>query len=106
MQHSIARYAIRPVARFVTPAARSRTRRLGLGAFGSFTPAPARPTVLRRADLGPFVQLRAGWRSIEPARSTRARRGGPRPAVAMHWAGSSGLGAARRSSAVTAPWRA
>jgi len=106
MQHSIAaRYAVRPVGRFVTAGARARTRRLGLRAFGTFTPAPARPTVLHRTDLGPLVQLRAGWRSIAPAQPMRPSRGGPRPRVAMRWAAPAHTRADRHPSAPTAPWR-
>src|SRR5438034_6165246 len=61
MQHSIAaRFAARPAARFVRPSARARERRLGLRPMGSFRPASATLTVLRRADLGPLVQLHAG----------------------------------------------
>jgi hypothetical protein len=106
MQHSIAaRYAVRPVSRFVGAPDGSRSRRLGLRAFGTFTPAPARATILRRADLGPLVQLRAGWRAVVPARPRVDGRGAPRPAVAMRWARSGGR-ADRRSRAATAAWRA
>jgi len=106
MQHSLAaRYAVRPVARFVTASDRARTRRLGLRAFGTFSPAPTRATVLHRADLGPLVQLRAGWRSVVPAQPDRPSRGGPRPRVAMHWAAPGRTRAERRSSAAMAPWR-
>ena len=51
MEHSIAaKYAARPAAHFVRPSARTRERRLGLRAAGSFQPSTARSTVLRRVD--------------------------------------------------------
>ena len=66
MQHSIAaKYAARPVASFVRPTSRVRERRLGLRVRGSFQPASARATVLRRADLPPLVRLRASWRAVQ-----------------------------------------
>ena len=105
MQRSIAaRFAVRPSARFVGRQMGTRERRLGLRSFGSFQPAPARATILRRADLGPYLQLRASWRAIAPARSARPMRGGPRPAVTMHWAGGPARDA-RRSGVASAPWR-
>ena len=61
MQHSIAaKFAARPAARFVRPSTRARERRLGLRTTGTFRPAAARLTVLRRADLAPLDQLHAG----------------------------------------------
>src|SRR5688500_11038292 len=69
MGHSIAaRYAARPTASFVRPSVRARQRRLGLRALGSFDPAPNRATVLRIADIGPLVAMRAASRTIRPAR--------------------------------------
>src|SRR5204862_3708796 len=107
MQHSIAaKYAVRPAARFVGRQTGSRERRLGLRSFGSFQPAPSRPTILRRADLGPYVQLRAPWRAFAPASTSRPMHGGPRPAVAMRWAANAAGHADRRVSAAPAPWRA
>ncbi len=106
MEHSIAaRYTVRPAARFVRPSARARERRLGLRAHGSFQAATPRATVLRRADLGPLVRLRAGWRAIRPAAPQAASSGQPRPRVAMTWPNSLRSGTARRSSAAPAPWR-
>jgi hypothetical protein len=106
MERSIAaRHAVRPVARFPRPTDRARSRRLGLRAFGSIVAAPSRPTVIRQAELGLLVQLRAGWRSIAPAQPTRPRSGAPRPAVGMHWSGAARAGVDRRSSAAPAPWR-
>src|SRR4051794_28089182 len=107
MQRSIAaKYAVRPTARFVGRQTGSRERRPGLRSFGTFPPAPSRPTVLRRADLGPYVQLRAPWRAIAPASGQRPLRGGPRPAVVMRWAANAAGRADRRVSAAPAPWRA
>jgi hypothetical protein len=106
MERSItARYAIRPAARFVPVRARDRERRLGLRSFGSFRPAPARPTVLRRSDLPPLVALRARWRAVVPADRVRSRAGGPRPVVSIHWADARRFGTDRRTSAAAAPWR-
>ncbi len=105
MQRSIAaKLAARPSARFVGRQMGTRERRLGLRSFGTFQPASARATVLRRADLGPYLQLRASWRAIAPAQATRPTRGGPRPAVAMHWSGSP-VRDARRSGVAPASWR-
>jgi len=106
MEHSIAaKYAARPAARFVHPSSRARQRRLGLRPTGTFNAAPSQATVLRTADLGPFVRLRATWRAIRPARP-RVTSGPPRPVVAMHWARSGRSGSDRRSRAPSAPWRA
>jgi hypothetical protein len=106
MQHSTAaRFAVRPVARFAHPDARERTRRLGLRGFGSFRPAPARATVLLRAEVGPLVALRASWRTIAPAAVRRSRRGSPRPAVAMTWARSGRARGTGRPGAEPAAWR-
>jgi len=106
MQHSIAaKYAARPVARFVRPSARTRERRLGLRPSGSLQPATSRATVLRRPDVAPLTCLRAGWRTITPARGVTPSGGHPRPVVVMHWANAEKPGAARRSSAASAPWR-
>jgi hypothetical protein len=106
MQRSItARYAVRPVARFPRPLDRSRSRRLGLRAFGSIVPAPSQPTILRHADIGPLARLRADWRSIAPARPDRRRTGAPRPMTTIRWSGARRTGADRRPSASAAPWR-
>lgn len=106
MQHSIAaKYAARPVARVVRPSHRARERRLGLRPSGSFHAAPIRATVLHRADVGPFVQLRAGWRAVRPARSRRSVVGPLRPDVRMRWTRFDAVGDGRRASAATAPWR-
>ncbi len=106
MEHSIAaKYAARPAARFPRPSARARERRLGLHVTGSFRPTSGRATVLRRADLGPLVRLRAGWRAIRPAPAQRPATGRPRPLVTMHWAGSGRHGTAGRTGAAAAPWR-
>jgi hypothetical protein len=107
MEHSIAaRFAVRPAARFVRPSVRSRERQLGLRAAATFHAAPARATVLRRADLGPLVSLKASWRAVTAQRAARPSSGRPRHGVAMHWARSGRPGAGRRSSAAPAPWRA
>lgn len=104
MQHSIAaKYAVRPVARFVRPSARARERRLGLRVTGSFQPATPRATVLRRADLGPLVQLRASWRAVSATRPERPS-GFSLRAHTMSWAGT-GRPGGRRGSAAPAPWR-
>ncbi|MFZ5854260.1 MAG: hypothetical protein ACOYXS_07150 [Chloroflexota bacterium] len=106
MQHSIAaKYAVRPAARFVRTSPRARERRLGLRPTGSFQAAPARATVLRHVDLGPFVQLRASWRTIRPARSPRSVSGLLRPDVTIRWARSGRSGPGLRPSAAPAPWR-
>ena len=107
MQHSIAaKYAARPAARFARPSTRARERRLGLRAGGTFRASPARATVLWRAGLAPLLQLRASWRSVQPARPTAPRSGCLRPAVSMRWARPSGLAGEGRSSAASAPWLA
>ncbi len=107
MQHSIAaKYAARPAARFVRPSMRARERRLGLWSTMSFQAAPARPTVLRRADLGPFLQLKASWRAIRPERPRRPIDGHLRPAVTMRWARAGGMARTGSSSATSAPWLA
>jgi hypothetical protein len=106
MEHSItARYASRPAARFVRASGRARERRLGLRSFGSFQPAPARPTVLRRSNPGPLVSMRGRWRAIAPAGSSRSGAGAPRPAVVIHWTDVRGAGSDRRAGAAPAPWR-
>jgi hypothetical protein len=105
MQHSIAaKYAARPLARFVTPTARARMPRLGLRAFGSFQPAPSRATVLRRGDFSPYAALRSSWRAITPARVTRPSMGVLRPLVTMRWANAGRVRDDRAAAA--APWRA
>lgn len=107
MQHSIAaKYAARPVAHFVRSSPRARERRLGLRSAAAFRPAVSRATVLRQAELSPVVQLRAGWRAVHPARPHVLAVGRLHPIVEMHWAGSRGGRAPRRSSAASAPWRA
>jgi hypothetical protein len=104
MHHSIAaRFAARPAARFPRPSARVRERRLGLRSTAAFRAAPALPTVLRSADLGPLAQLRAGWLAVTPARSTRHATGRLRPSP-MAWTRSAGS-RSHRPSAVAAPWR-
>jgi hypothetical protein len=106
MQHSIAaKYAARPAARFVSPSSRARERHLGLRASATFQAVTSRATVLRHADLGPLVSLRASWRAIRPARQLRALVGRPRPAVAMRWARTSRSAPDRRPGAAQAPWR-
>lgn len=106
MEHSIAaKYAARPAAHFVRPSVRARQRRLGLQRTGTFSPASSRSTVLRIADLGPIVALRASWRAIRPARVRRPVAGPPRPAASISWARSGRTGATRRPSAAMAPWR-
>ncbi len=105
MQRSVvASLANRPVTRFVRPSVGYRTRRMGLRAFLTFTPAPSGATVLRRADLGPIVGRRNDWRSAVPT-PPPARVGAPRPSVSIHWAHSARGRADRRSSAAATPWR-
>jgi hypothetical protein len=107
MEHSIAaKYAARPSARFVRSSSRAKQRRLGLRTTQSFNAAPSQATVLRTADLGPLVRLKANWRSIRAARPHRRAAGQPRPLVRMRWARSAGTGSVRRSSAASAPWHA
>jgi len=107
MQHSIAaKYAARPAAQFVRPSSRARERRLGLRSAGTFQPASPRQTVLRQADLSPLVRLRAGWRAVRPARSTRSVVGRLQPVVIMHWAGSGAGSSQHHTGAASAPWRA
>jgi hypothetical protein len=106
MERSIAaRYAARQTARFTTPSARARERRLGLRGTGSFRPASTRMTVLHRPGDGILAQLRGDWRAIRPAQPRRAPSGRPRPPVAFRWTGSDVAGSTRRSGAATAPWR-
>ena len=106
MGHSIAaKYAARPVARFVTPSGRARERRLGLAAATSFSPAERRTTELRRPVSGTVASLHAGWRGPR-AIGGGNRDGRLRPAVRMRWIRSDGAGSGRRTGAATAPWRA
>ena len=106
MQHSIAaRFAARPAARFVRPSARARERRLGLRPMGSFRPASATLTVLRRADLGPLVQLHAGWRALHAARPVHSTSGSLRRTDRMRWGHSGDSPATRRAGATSAPWQ-
>ena len=106
MERSIAaRYAARQTARFVTPSARARERRLGLRGVGSFQPASTRLTVLHRPGDGILAQLRGDWRAIRAAQPRRASNGRLRPAVAYRWTGSNPAASTRRSSAAAAPWR-
>lgn len=106
MERSIAaKYAARPVARFVRPSARARERRLGLRTAGGFHAATSRPTVLRRPDSSVLTRLRGGWRAFRAARPHRATDGRPRPTTAMNWARTARAGTDRRSSAAMAPWR-
>jgi hypothetical protein len=108
MEHSIAaKYAARPAASFVRPSARVRERRLGLRPADSFRAPGTRSTVLHGPDVAPLTQLRAGWRSITPARPRVQRDGLPRPKVVMQWARSGRSGAGpRRPRAASAPWSA
>jgi hypothetical protein len=107
MERSIAaRYAARQTARFVSPSARARERRLGLRGAGSFRPAATRLTVLRRPGGGVLAHLRGDWRAIRAASPRRVAGGVPRPSVTFRWTGSAIAGSTRRSSAATAPWRA
>jgi hypothetical protein len=107
MERSIAaRYAARQTARFVSPSARARERRLGLRGAGSFRPATTRMTVLRRPGGSVLAHLRGDWRAIRAARPRRPVAGVPRPSVRFHWTGSHIAGPTRRSSAAPAPWRA
>ena len=107
MDHSIAaKYAARPAARFVRPSTRVKERRLGLRASGSFYAPGVRATVLRSSEIAPLTRLRAGWRAIHPAVSSRHRSGRPRPLVTMEWARSGQPGSPRRPGAASAPWPA
>jgi len=59
MERSIAaRYAARQTARFVSPSAKARERRLGLRGAGSFRPASAHLTVLHRPGGSVLARLR------------------------------------------------
>jgi len=107
MQHSIAaKYAARPAARFVRSSPRARERRLGLRTQ-AFQAASSHQTALRRTDLGPYVQLRASWRSIQPARSSAgARTGRIRPVVTFRWTRLGQPIRRDRPGAASAPWLA
>lgn len=107
MQHSIAaKYAARPAARFVRSSPRARERRLGLRTT-SFQAASSHQTMLRRSDLSPYVQLRARWRSIRPARSSAGfRTGRIKPVVTFRWMRLGQPVRRDRSSAASAPWLA
>jgi hypothetical protein len=106
MERSIAaRYAARQTARFVSPSAKARERRLGLRGAGSFRAASAHQTVLQRAGGSVLARLRGDWRAIRPA-PPRRTGGRLRPSVGMSWTGSSPAGSTRRSSAGPAPWGA
>ena len=105
MEHSIAaKYAARPAARSSDPRL-APGRRLGLRVTGTFRASEGRATVLRRADLGPLVRMRASWRAM-PRRSAALHE---RPTAAAGHDALASLrapGAARRSSAGSAPWHA
>lgn len=107
MQHSIAaKYAARPAARFVRSSPRARERRLGLRTT-TFQAATSHQTLLRRADLSPYVQLRARARSIRPARSNAGfRTGRIKPAVTFRWMRLGQPIGHDRPSAASAPWLA
>ncbi|MEX1173608.1 MAG: hypothetical protein WEG56_13470 [Chloroflexota bacterium] len=106
MGHSIAaRYAARPVARFIPASSRARERRLGLSAVVSFSPATTRVTELRRPVPGTVASLHAGRRGPRPA-PPAARDGRPRPLVRMRWTRSGQPGSSRGPGAVAAPWHA
>ena len=107
MQHSIAaKYAARPAARFVRSSPRARERRLGLRTT-SFQAASSHQTTLRHSDLSPYVQLRARWRSIRPARTSAGfRTGRIKPVVAFRWMRLGQPVRRDRSSAASAPWLA
>lgn len=105
MHHSLALLHGAWPARYVHPAARTRERRLGLGARPRFVPAPSRHTVLRHAELGSLTELRAPWRApvIEAERvetSGRSRRTG-----VMSWTRTD-RGADPRRASVAQAWRA
>jgi hypothetical protein len=106
MQHSItAKYAARPVARFVRPNAQARERRLGLPGAGAFKAAASRSAVLSRPEIAPLVRLRAAWRAVRPA-AVRSRTGAPiRPAATMRWSTTGPAGRPRRTAVEPAPWR-
>jgi hypothetical protein len=105
MQHSLATLHGAWSARYVHQTPRARERRLGLGAGPRFTPAPARHTFLRQAEMGPLTELRAPWRSpvIEAARSSAVIR--PRRAVTMSWTRTD-RGTGPRRPSVASAWRA
>jgi hypothetical protein len=106
MERSVtARYPIRPAARFVAAGGRARERRLGLRSAASFRAAPTLPTILRRADPGPYVALRARSRAALPAKRRASVSGVPRPVVSIHWADARGRATVRPPSAAPAPWR-
>ena len=106
MQHSIAaRYVARPAARFVRPSVTDRERRLGLRPSGAMQAASAHPTVLRRGDLGPFVELRARWRAFAPACSARRSLSPLRHGARVTWAGSEAPRGQRRPGAAPTLWR-
>jgi len=107
MQHSIAaKYAARPAARFVRTSTQARERRLGLRSAVTFRAVPARPTVLRHADLSPLLRLRTSSRSVKTAPPRLASGGRLRPVVSMRWSRPSGPAQEIRSSAASAPWLA
>jgi hypothetical protein len=107
MQHSIAaKYAARPAARFVRLSPRARERRLGLRTT-SFQAATSHQTTLRRTDLSPYVQLRARWRSIQPARTHAGLRNGRiKPGVSFRWMRLGQPVRHDRQGAASAPWLA
>ena len=106
MERSIAaRYAARQTARFVTPSARARERRLGLRGAGSFQPASSHLTVLQRPGDGILAQLRGDWRAVRAAQPRRPSGGRVRPTVSFRWTGTDPAGSTHRARAATAPWR-
>ena len=106
MERSIAaKYATRPVPRFVRPSARLRESRLGLSGGATYRSGSTRGNHLGLRAGSALTHLRGGWRAFRAAGTRRATSGRPRHAVALRWAGSAFAGGARRPSAATAPWR-
>lgn len=106
MERSIAaKYATRPVPRFVRPSARLRESRLGLGGGATYRSGSTRGSHLGLHVGSALTHLRGGWRAFRAAGVRRTKSGRPRPVVAMRWAGSALASGVRRTSAATAPWR-
>lgn len=105
MQHILAaRSLAHPGTRFVRPDASARERRLARRPLAS-EELPGRPIALGHAELGPFVQVRGGWRSLRPAATGRHLVGPVRHRVRIAWLARPADRLARRTGVAPAPWR-
>jgi hypothetical protein len=106
MQRStLGRHLARPAARFAIVGPRAGAPRLGLYRQGRFSVHTARPTVLRRPQLGPVALLRADWREVASAHPRQSTSGLAELRAPVRWANLGVRPAGNRQRAATAPWR-